>query len=241
MNSSIAAYDLPDRVALYDADMEIMHPNRSKMVEIALEVLPFYSDSPIRALDLGVGTGFFTKRFIEKYPQSKVIAVDGAQSMVDLAKARLGGLSEKVDFRVGDFRHLTQLVAQDEKVNFVFSSYALHHLNYDEKLDVVQQALALLQPNGWFINADVIVAETVEIEKRIQEIRIDGIVRRNDGRDDRFRSIETTRKFLDELETNEIDQPLTLSEDLQLVEKAGLRNVSVFWSEYREAVYGGLK
>lgn len=38
--NSIAAYDLPDRVASYDVDMEIMHPNRSKMVDIALEILP---------------------------------------------------------------------------------------------------------------------------------------------------------------------------------------------------------
>jgi hypothetical protein len=31
---TIVAYDLPERVAAYDADMELMHPNRSKMVHI---------------------------------------------------------------------------------------------------------------------------------------------------------------------------------------------------------------
>lgn len=42
MNSdSVRAYDLPDRVRTYDADMEIMHPLRRKMVAIALEVIPF--------------------------------------------------------------------------------------------------------------------------------------------------------------------------------------------------------
>jgi hypothetical protein len=38
---SIAAYDVSQRVKTYDADMELMHPNRSKMVQIAIEVLPF--------------------------------------------------------------------------------------------------------------------------------------------------------------------------------------------------------
>jgi hypothetical protein len=38
---SIKAYDIPERVASYDAEMELMHPNRSKMVAVALEVLPF--------------------------------------------------------------------------------------------------------------------------------------------------------------------------------------------------------
>jgi hypothetical protein len=41
MNStSIAAYELPARVASYDADMDVMHPNRHKMVGIALEIFP---------------------------------------------------------------------------------------------------------------------------------------------------------------------------------------------------------
>ena len=38
---SIAAYDVSQRVQSYDADMELMHPNRSKMVQVAIEVLPF--------------------------------------------------------------------------------------------------------------------------------------------------------------------------------------------------------
>jgi hypothetical protein len=41
---SIAAYDVSQRVKTYDADMELMHPNRSKMVRIALEVPPL--DAP---------------------------------------------------------------------------------------------------------------------------------------------------------------------------------------------------
>ena len=51
---SIKAYDLPERVVSYDADMELMHPNRSKMVDIALEVFPFDPQAHFTALDLGV-------------------------------------------------------------------------------------------------------------------------------------------------------------------------------------------
>lgn len=239
--SSIGAYDLPDRVAVYDTDMKIMHPNRSKMVDIALEVLPFAPDLTVTAIDLGVGTGFFTLRFLEKYPKSKIIAIDGAKSMIDLAGVRLGDLAENVDFRVSDFRKIGEMLSKNQKVNVVFSSYALHHLNHDEKTDVVKQALAFLQPGGWFLNADLITAETPEIEERIQKIRVNGIVRRAKGLDDRFRNFENTRRFLDRLETGEGDQPLSLLEDLQIMKKAGLRRISVFWLEYREVVYGGLK
>ena len=49
---SIEAYDFPERVVSYDADMDLMHPNRAEMVEIALEVLPFDPLADFMALDL---------------------------------------------------------------------------------------------------------------------------------------------------------------------------------------------
>ena len=213
---SINAYNLPKRVAAYDADMELMHPNRSKMVQIALEVLPFESDQRLKALDLGVGTGYFTERFLETFPQSRVYALDGAKTMVDLAKARLGGRGKNVSFRVGDFRGLGELLAGVESIDLVYSSYALHHLSRDEKASVA-------------------------VETRIQEIRVNGIVERARGVDPRFRDHEATRRFLDELEANEGDQPLTLEDDLRVLRDAGLHDVTVFWLEYREAVIGGWK
>src|SRR5215469_4254561 len=109
-NHSIAAYDLRERVASYDADMDLMHPNRHKMLEIVLEVLPFSADAHFTALDLGVGTGFFTRAILVRFPNSRVIAVDGAASMVEMAKTRLGNMAKRVDFRVGDFRKLDDIL-----------------------------------------------------------------------------------------------------------------------------------
>lgn len=240
-NNSINAYDLPARVASYDTDMEIMHPNRSKMVDIALEILPFDSGASITALELGTGTGFFTSRFLEHFPNSRLISVDGAQSMVELARVRIGSLVDRVDFRIGDFRQLRQIISHTERCDVVFSSYSLHHLSVREKTDVIRQALRFLHPGGWFVNADIIVSESEYMENLIQEIRVNGIVERASGSDQRFRDREATRSFLSNLEGNEADQPVTLMDDLQILKDADLKDVSVFWLEYREVVYGGRK
>ncbi|MFC1724832.1 class I SAM-dependent methyltransferase, partial [candidate division KSB1 bacterium] len=157
--NSISAYDLPARVISYDKDMDIMHPRRSKMIDIALEFLPVEKDSQITALELGAGTGYFTKRFLEKYPDAKIIAVDGAENMIELAKARLGYLSNKIDFRIADFRKLNSIISADEKADVVFSSYSLHHLTSPEKEAVVRKCAEFLKEGGWFINADLITAE----------------------------------------------------------------------------------
>jgi tRNA (cmo5U34)-methyltransferase len=238
---SIEAYDLPQRVASYDADMELMHPNRSKMVRVALQILPFAGTAPLWALDLGVGTGYFSKQFLDCFPNSRVLAIDGARLMVDLARTRLGGAADRVDFRIDDFRNLKRAVADLPAFDVVFSSYALHHLGRVDKQSVVGQALDLLKPGGWFVNADLVVADSPEIEARIQQVRVNGIVERACGKDDRFRDAATTRRFLDELEANEGDQPLALSADLEILRRAGLRSASALWLEHREAVCAGHK
>ena len=89
--------------------MELMHPNRSKMVQVAIEVLPFPRTAALRAIDLGIGTGYFTKQFLNHFPNSRVLGIDGAQAMVELAKARLTSLASRVQFVIGDFRNLQQL------------------------------------------------------------------------------------------------------------------------------------
>jgi tRNA (cmo5U34)-methyltransferase len=238
---SIAAYDVSQRVKTYDADMQLMHPNRSKMVQIALEVLPFPTTAALRAIDLGIGTGYFTECFLNKFPNSRVLGIDGAPAMIELAKARLKSLASRVEFVIGDFRNLRQLVAGTGTADVVFSAYALHHLSRPDKETVLKHIVQLLVPGGWFVNADLIVADSPELESRLQELRVAGIVERAGGSDNRFADSASTRQFLADLERKEADQPLTLADDLAVLRSSGLKNVSAFWLEHRELVSGGQK
>src|SRR5215471_19672380 len=238
---SIAAYDVSQRVKTYDADMELMHPNRSKMVHVALEVLPFPKTAALRAIDLGIGTGYFTERFLIHFPNSRVLGIDGAEAMTELAKARLKSLADRVEFVIGDFRELEELAPSAGSIDVIFSAYALHHLSRPDKEMVLRQVVELLAPGGWFMNADLIVTDSPELDSRFQQLRVAGIVKRADGADSRFGDSASTRQFLADLELKEADQPLTLAEDLALLRSSGLKNVSAFWLEYRELVSGGQK
>lgn len=240
-HDSIDAYDLPTRVASYDSDMEVMHPLRTKMVQVALDILPMDPDSELRALDLGVGTGFFAQRLLSRYPHARVVAMDGAASMVQLAKTRLGDRSAQVDFRIGDFRDLGELLSPQETFDVVISSYALHHLNGDEKEEVVRECVRRLRQGGWFLNADVIDSVSPELEERYQALRIRGILERASSDDERFQDALTTRRFLDDLEEREGDMPRALDQDIETLRAAGLSSVSAVWVEYREAVMVGIR
>jgi len=147
---SIAAYETEARVASYDADMEIMHPNRDCMANIIVEVLRASGREPKLIVDLGTGTGFLLERLLSRFPKLRAIAVDGAQSMIALAKSRLKEAAKRVDFRVCDFRHLADACADVRSADAVVSTFALHHLDAEEKSTLAQQALSMLTPGGWF-------------------------------------------------------------------------------------------
>ena len=54
-------------------------------------------------------------------------------------------------------------------------------------------------------------------------------------------TFNTTSKFISDMEANENDRPITITEDLQILEEAGLKYPSIFWLEYREVVFGAVK
>ncbi|MBD3232080.1 methyltransferase domain-containing protein [Candidatus Dependentiae bacterium] len=234
---SISMYDLENRVKQYDIDMDIMHPNRPKMVDVVLNFLPYDKQAKIKAIDLGTGTGFFTKKYLEKFPNSSIIAIDGAEAMIELAKTRLGKLSNSVEFIVGDFGKLQNLIQEQSVFDVIFASFALHHLLIPEKENCLKYIFKLLKPNGWFFNADCVIGETQELENVYQKLRIEGILKRTEYKDPRFKDFATTRKWLDDLETKEEDYLIKVSEELSILQNAGFRNIDILWKEYREATW----
>ena len=161
--------------------------------------------------------------------------------MVDLAKTRLGNRAAQVDFRVGDFRDLGELLTPDETFDVVISSYALHHLDGREKGEVVGECVGRLRQGGWLLNADIVAAESPVLDERYQALRVRGILERASPDDERFQDAATTRQFLDDLEEREQDKPRALAQDLETLRAAGLTSVSAVWVEYREAVMVGIR
>jgi tRNA (cmo5U34)-methyltransferase len=240
-DKSIAAYDNLGRVKSYDADMDLMHPNRPRMVDVMLDVLAAAEHKPTTVLDLGSGTGFLLQRLLVRFPGIRVVAVDGARSMLDLARARLGDLAARVEYRIGDFRTLAELCRDIASFDAVTSSFALHHLDPEAKATLFRTVHDLIHAGGWFLNGDVILAEDDGLEALIQRMRVQGIVRRAAGRDQRFLDEARTAAFLQDMEKNEGDQPQKLASDLESMAHAGFEHVAVLWRETREVVTGGMK
>ena len=240
-SSSVQAYETAARVAAYDADMDLMHPNRHKMVDVIAAVLEASAQEPRLVVDLGTGTGFLLERLLRRFPDCRAVAIDGSQQMVGEAKSRLGALAQRVEFVIGDLRQPETLGGIADSADAVVSSYALHHLDLQEKAGLLARCRARLKDGGWLLNADLVVEDDEYLETLTQQMRVSGIVGRAQGRDPRFPDAAATRRFLDDLQRNESDQPQKLADDLRIVQECGYRHVTVLWKDTREVVYGGTR
>jgi trans-aconitate 2-methyltransferase len=90
-----------------------------------LERLPLSGDETV--LDAGCGSGRVTAMLLERVPRGHVVAVDGAPSMVEHARAALGDRATVI------LSDLTEL-ALDEPVDAAFSNAVFHWVPDHERL-----------------------------------------------------------------------------------------------------------
>lgn len=100
---------------------------------------------PNTILDLGCGTGRFTRALAKQYRKSHVLGLDIAPGMIAVAQQR-NGWWRKPDYILGDAEALP---LADQSVDLVFSSFALQ---WCEQIDTAfQEVLRVLKPNGLFM------------------------------------------------------------------------------------------
>lgn len=203
-------------------------PYYEQMVRAVIDSIHFDNLASIRIIDLGCGTGTISKRISERFPNSKIVCLDLASNMIQIAKHKLSQHKD-TDFLVGDFSKMDF----KGKYDVVVSSLALHHLDTDDdKKAFYHKIYNLLDDSGIFINADVVLAsidyhQDINIKRWIEYMN-------------RQVSIEEIMsKWIPTYKAE--DKPAKLIDQLKWLEKIGFRNTDVIWKYYNFAVYGGMK
>lgn len=103
----------------------------------------FCEQLPSRAavLDLGCGPGNITKYLLTKRPDLRILGLDFAANMVELAKSN----NPQADFRMMDCRDIRQL---DQKFDGIMCGFCLPYLSKDESLKLISDSAVLLNPGG---------------------------------------------------------------------------------------------
>ncbi|PKK95524.1 MAG: hypothetical protein CVV60_00845 [Tenericutes bacterium HGW-Tenericutes-5] len=110
-----------------------------------------------KVLEMGVGTGEITKPLYDL--GYDITGVDLSDKMIEIAKIHM----KKAAFIVADFS--TALNQISNKFDFIVFSYSIHHLNYNDQIELLLKLNDYLNEDGVIIIGDV---STFEVEEMNQ-------------------------------------------------------------------------
>ena len=148
-------------------------------------------------LDLGAGTGLELIELFRRFPNANITAVDISENMLEKLKEREFG--NKVKTICGNFFD----VDFGNNYDAVISTSALHHFLINNKLELYKKIYNSLKEGGIFLNSDKIVDNNQE--------ELDAV------------------EFYNENINNKphIDTPLSIEHEVEILEKAGFKDISV--------------
>lgn len=193
-------------------------------------------EAPKSVLDLGCGDGILSLIVAGLDENASITLVDGSQEMLDRAAERLGPQGNFTCLR-SSFQELAKNDPLEGSFDLVMSSLAIHHLNREDKTSLYKYVFSCLKPGGHFINIDVVLAPTDELENWYMQVWEEWIVRRKaEGKTDRdFTDI--VRRYHE----NPDNVPDTLSFQLKALEETGYAHVDCFYKHGVFVIFGGRK
>jgi putative AdoMet-dependent methyltransferase len=154
----------------YDNDVRNeADPIRSGYREVLAWVIKQARISPSsRVLELGSGTGNLSQLITDC---AELVAVDVSEKMEAIAKLKLSHLKKR-RFIKADLLEVFTLPLGHFEV--VVSTYAVHHLTDHEKKQLFERLLSCLSPGGRAVFGDLMIQNSTEKSKKIQQYQLLG-------------------------------------------------------------------
>lgn len=171
-------------------------PHRKEGEAVVLEQIP---QGVRRILDLGTGDGRLLALILSVRPGASGVALDGSEPMLEAAAARFAG-NDRVQIVAHD---LTRPLPDLGTFDAVVSSFAIHHLEHQRKLELYSEIYRLLEPGGVFCNLEHVSSPTPALHARWRRsLGIDG---EQEDASNRCLDVQTQLEWLREIGFDDVD------------------------------------
>ncbi len=212
-------------VDYYDDWMRKALPGFDDQFATAVDLVPYPRNSAIDVLDLGAGTGLFSRHVLDAFPNARFTLVDLGVRMLDVARARFAGdSSERFSFEVADYRTFEP----GKDFDLVISSLSIHHLEQPEKLALFRRIHRFLMPGGAFVNIDQVRGETEALRTLYWDHWLNGVRQRGASERQIAEGIERRTTY---------DRDASLAEQLEWLREAGFVDVDAVYKNWFIAVF----
>jgi tRNA (cmo5U34)-methyltransferase len=210
-------------------------PDRFKLIEIVKSFFKHFIheiDAP-RVLDLGCGDGLVAHELMKSDDRIRATLVDGFPEMLESAKKRLADF-DTVQFVQATFQDLLEHDRLQSNFDFILSSFAIHHLEMEEKKALYGYIYHHLSTNGFFLNLDVVLAPYQDLEEWYLSMWREWI----------HANVDSSKQpdllpIPQQYKDNPDNFPDTLSAQLEALQAIGFKNVDCFYKYGIFTIFGG--
>jgi len=220
----------------FDRGIRQLLPRYDEMLDTVVACIPPTCQT---ILDLGCGTGELSLKLLERFPDTRVVAVDYSPRMVGVAREKVdrAGYSDRWQAIEADFGDLaTQSESTIDPVEACVSSLAIHHLSDEMKLTLFRWIASILKPGGYFWNVDPVLPETPHLDRVYRSIRENWAAKQGS-------TLEAVRSKIGTSVSQGHSGPdrlTTLEAHLEMLKTAGFQSIAVPWKYYGFAILGGM-
>jgi tRNA (cmo5U34)-methyltransferase len=198
----------------------------------------FQRREKIKLLELGCGDAALTEDLLKNNKGISATLLDGGESMLRKARERLKQF-QNTTFIQATFQDLLGGKVELETYDFCVSSMAVHHLDMDEKASLFHHIASWLNPEGHFVDVDVVLAPSKELEEWYFAIWRDWLGYKmsqyniqNEVPEDLIRRYQ---------DPSSMNRPDTLGKQLRALQSAGFVDVDCYYKDGIFVVFGGRK
>jgi tRNA (cmo5U34)-methyltransferase len=211
---------------------------RKRCIDILLRLFSyqFSQRTNLKIFDIGCGDGILSQIINDRFPGNKFTLIDGSHEMLSKAKERLK--EDNFEFQETTFEKIIDEPIIENRMNFTFSSMAIHHLPFSQKESLFAKIYHELCIDGLFLNIDVVLPETVKSEEWQFNLWRDWIIEKQDSKSPH----ELKHTDLPKIYKNKSEnKPSILFDQLSGLKKIGFRNVECFYKYGIFTLFGGTK
>jgi tRNA (cmo5U34)-methyltransferase len=235
-NQSAWAHELFSKNYLEKADIYIQE--RRKLIRIMSSLFSFYFNEKIHIhiLELGCGDAVLTEELLSKNRAIISTLVDGSWDMLQKAKERLKAYSG-MHFIHASFQDLLTCKVPLGHFDLCVSSFAIHHLEMKEKKNLFRYIYGHLNPGGRFVNIDVVLSPSSELEKWYVSVWKEWMQYMQDKLNVKDElPEEIINRYKNPLSMN---KPDTLEAQLEALRETGFRDTDCYYKNGIFTVFGG--
>ncbi|MBN2075204.1 MAG: class I SAM-dependent methyltransferase [Dehalococcoidales bacterium] len=222
----------------YQRTADITIPGRRDILSKIADLATVFVSHQPKILDLGCGSGDVAAEIIRIRPDALIYMVDFSEGMIQMVRDRFQN-NRNIEIITHDLNKGIPDILLSKKFDAVTSCFALHHVDYENRIGLYTQIKHVLCDGGLFINGDIFIGESPSISEWELNNLIIWIVDQAKSKLGIERTFNQVKQRHLQLAEEQGDKPGTLRDMQEGLRQAGFQYVDCVWMENRHAIITG--